>query len=855
MLRYVRFISDNYLARLIGLSFAGLIAFIGIFSLYLYTSTRSSAILDSERLAQRFVVLMAHNADQYLMAINYMLATYVEDLNHHQTLDEAQLRLFLNNIQSGDDLSSRMLSFPAIKLIAIYDEFGDSIVSSSNGPSHHIDLIERGYTQFQKDKYGEFALGNLNFNKLYNRFLFYVSRPIRASNGKIIAYINAAIDPVIFIGSALDVSNHYAKISFFNKEGLIYSAVPDELSFGNTALHKKDFVDLFTHPADISSVYKKWVRNRRGDDVYQLTIMHRIGLFPLGISVTLYQDEIFGIWQKSNLLSQIFIIIAISVLIFLAYIVRKLYQRQRKIMDELIIAHKRSEEALEAKSEFLAMMSHELRTPMNAVIGMSGMLLHTNLNKEQEHYTHIINTAADQLLTVINEILDFSRVDSGSERVEKAQFNLGDLIHNVMEVAQGLPHAYALELQAHIETGVPLLLIGDSGHLTQILINLLGNAVKFTKEGRITLRISLDNINANSLTLCLEVNDTGEGMSDEQISKLFKPFERGKYTSNNSQRGTGLGLAITHRLITLLGGRIHVNSELGKGTSFKCYIPFELAPTSNLILPQRPQTSPSVRRLRILAAEDTPANQLVLRALLERLGHFVQIVSNGSEALAALNQGHFDLVILDLQMPIMDGFEAAYAIRHMNDLLLRHIPIFALSAYSRQEDQQKAFSAGVNDFIRKPVREADLASAIARHFSSSLHKESLDKGFTHLSYLRGSLSDAQFHAVLEHFMRDCDEAFSQLEAAVSRKDRTQITLFCQRVFTLFSMFGINSLSHFASSIDHPDLTVQIDYARNLLSAAKHVLFDLTSQFNTVHSHDKKPPEGGFASEDKADGAQ
>lgn len=368
------------------------------------------------------------------------------------------------------------------------------------------------------------------------------------------------------------------------------------------AHNKQDFIDLFHQHSNITITTQGWITDRLGRDLFQMNVMRRIGLYQLGVSVTLYQDEIFGVWQKRKRVGQISLFITICTLTVLAFVVCYLYQSQRKIVEQLTVAHVQSEQALAAKSEFLAMMSHELRTPMNAVIGMSGMLKHTSLNKEQEHYTRIINTVADQLLAVIKEILDFSRLDAGAERAEKAQFNLGDLVHNVMEVARGLPHACALNVQAKIETGVPMLLVGDAGHLTQILINLLGNAVKFTKKGHVTLTIQVYQIKAHQISLRLDVHDSGEGMDAQQVAKLFIPFERGKYNSHIGQRGTGLGLAITQQLVTLLNGHIEVESELGKGTCFSCFLLFETASTSHLIMPHVAQQPEIIRHLRILAA-------------------------------------------------------------------------------------------------------------------------------------------------------------------------------------------------------------------------------------------------------------
>jgi signal transduction histidine kinase/DNA-binding response OmpR family regulator len=830
MVRFIRALSLTNLARTISLSFIGLIAFIAVFASYFYSLNRSSALVASETLGGRLVSIMSQNAEQSLLSINFMLADYIGDISGHKILEQTSLRDALANRTSSEALISRMQNFPAVKLITIYDEYGQSIVSSNSSMNIKVDFKARGYKDFISDSYGSFAIGNVNFNRVFDRLMFYLVRPIRAPDNTIVGYINAAIDPITFIGTTAETQQQFAQIALFNNEGFYFAANPDMRGYHRNIVPEEDIKSLFTDNMQSIHEYKSWINDYDDQEKYQITLMKRIGHFPLGISFTIYRDDIFAPWYNRSWEGKLFIFIVISALICLGLIVRFLYQKQGQILQQLTEANQKSAQALEAKSEFLAMMSHELRTPMNSVIGMSGMLLHTHLNKEQEYYTRIINTAADQLLAVINEILDFSRLDAGSERAEKAPFHLGDLIHNVMEVVEGLPHAYALDLKTEIAMGVPISLIGDASHLTQILINLLSNAVKFTKEGSVILSIKPYHFGDKKVTLAFEVKDTGQGMDEQRLAKLFISFERGAYVSRTGQRGTGLGLAITHRLVTLLGGRISVTSQVGKGTHFICYIPFDIAPTSNLIMPPVQKPSKAERRLRILAAEDTPANQLVLRALLERQGHFVQIVANGSEAIAALNRGQFDLVILDLQMPVMDGFEAAYAIRHMNDLLLRHIPIFALSAYSRIEDQNKAYEAGVTDFITKPVRELDLASVIARHFGSEKHQENVHIGESHLSYMQRTLSKAQFKDILDQFIHNSNAAFLELENALDGTDAARVKLAVRNVLDVFSPFGISSLHGHAQCI-HEDNSVTIfDCGREVLKEGKHIMFEVSSHF-------------------------
>ena len=393
---------------------------------------------------------------------------------------------------------------------------------------------------------------------------------------------------------------------------------------------------------------------------------------------------------------------------------------RKSLEDELRTSVDAANAATRAKSEFLSIMSHELRTPLNGVLGFSELLSYSPLNEEQHDYVHTIVESGEHLLAVVNDILDFSSIEKGSLAIQTEPLKDADLIKASMDTIRKTADDKGLALRCEVAGGIPELITGDERRIRQVLINLLGNAVKFTSRGTVVLRVATS-FKSGRWFLDFRCEDTGIGISPETISRLFEPFVQGEVQTNRQFGGTGLGLAISRRIALAMDGSITIDSAQGIGSTFTFHLPLDASPLSSPDTPVHGTSdlTPPAAAL-VLVVDDDPPSSMIAGKMLQSLGYRVQFAANGVAALKAFVPGKFAAILMDLAMPMMDGLETTGKIRELEAPTARRVAIIAFTANVMSGDRERCLAAGMDEYLSKPCKMNDLAAKLALVLNQNL---------------------------------------------------------------------------------------------------------------------------------------
>lgn len=470
------------------------------------------------------------------------------------------------------------------------------------------------------------------------------------------------------------------------------------------------------------------------------------------------------------------------------------------------------------KEQFLANVSHEIRTPMNGVLGMTHLLNRTNPTKEQQEYIDAIKVSANNLMVIINDILDFSKINSGKIEFAQTEFNLRELIKGVLQILQVRAEEKSIQLKASVDYHIKDNLSGDPIRLNQILMNLVGNAVKFTDKGSVTLEVKQTDLTGDHCRLRFRIIDTGIGIPDNKLQKIFESFEQAE---NNKRRyeGTGLGLTIVKQLVELQGGTISVKSRVGEGSEFTVELPFRAGKNQSEQAPATEVPAPVQRDLshvRILVVEDNKVNQLLVKNMLRKFGfELFDTAENGKSALQKLEENDYDLVLMDIQMPEMDGYEITKIIRSKMRPSMRNTPVIALTADASEKERINAQDAGMNDYVVKPYTPDDLYNAIvrftdllpslqdgeaanARRLQEKRRHAGMNLDF--LDKFTGGDKDLTVQ-LIEIFLRQLPEAIVRLEQKIPAGDWKEVHAIAHKLKSSIAIFELTELRKLITNIE------------------------------------------------------
>lgn len=728
--------------------------------------------------------------------------------------------------------------------VVIIGKDGHMVASNIPGSMSGVDLSDREHFRVHKNRLtDELFISKPVFGRVSNKWSIQLTRKVTMDDGSFggVAVVSISPEYLSQFYKSIDVGARGTVTLVGTDDGIVRARGAADGNFIGQSMGASPLLSALGWSN--SGVFQE---KSVLDGVERLYAYRKVRDYPLAVTVGLAKDEVFGVYEEA---SRKRILVSIALTFWLAGITWLMWRYERALTG----ARDAAEAGTRARSEFLAMMSHEIRTPMNGVVGMSEILADSGLNDEQLGYTRTLRQSAEYLLQLINDVLDFSKLDAGRVEIERIGFDVNEMVEGSVGLLKNSADEKGLALAIEIAPDVPRRLVGDPARLRQVLFNLVGNGLKFTQQGGVTVTIAVDpeKMLPGHIRLAFAVADTGIGIPADGIPLLFREFSQLDSSVARRFGGTGLGLAICRRLVTLMGGIIKVESKVGAGTTFRFFVDCEIE--TGVAAPQpEPQPAACLPRAataacQVLLVEDNKTNQAVATTLLSRLGYKADIVNNGAEAVARCTEKAYDLVFMDVMMPVMDGLTATRAIRALAPP--HNAPVIvALTANASKSDRDICLNAGMDEFLTKPVTRAALAAALdkfargwrpaalplqsAPALVPSLEPEAREPQLLNeqtYDELRDAIGDDGMTLVLETFLSDTPERIATMRRAARDRANGAVKTEVHAIKSSAAQIGFMPLSQLASALEGeclglawPDLDARIGQLAAAFAAIEQI---------------------------------